>query len=220
MKLARLALLFAALAIGVFAQAPAVQDHEDNQSWNDVQLTVPVNEHFDFSTRLTLRIGKNISQLSDERFSVGFIWKPTKALSITPFYTFVNTRNALGRYRLENRLNLAAAYRFPFKRIGLTHRSTIERRLRRPIDSWRYRAQFMVDKDIPAHIIPKAKWFISDEVFYDFLLDRFSRNRFTIGITKTLNKHLGLDVYYMRQNDGISRPGDLNIIGTAWKIRT
>jgi hypothetical protein len=50
-------------------------------------------------------------------------------------------------------------------------------------------------------------------------LKKFSRNRFTAGITKTLTKKLSLDVYYMRQNDGFSRPGDLNVIGTSWKVR-
>jgi len=34
-----------------------------------------------------------------------------------------------------------------------------------------------------------------------------------------LTKNLQLDVFYLRQNDGFSRPGDLNVIGTAWRIR-
>src|SRR6185436_11097723 len=126
----------------------------------------------------------------------------------------------VSQFRIENRLNLAVSYRFPIKRIGLTHRSTVERRLRRPVDSWRYRAQMTLDKDIPKKIIPGAKWFVSDELFYDSSLDRFSRNRFSAGITKTLNRHLSVDIYYMRQNDGDARPGNLHTIWTSWKIKT
>jgi len=58
-----------------------------------------------------------------------------------------------------------------------------------------------VDKDIPEKIIPKAKFFVADEVFYDSATDKFSRNRFQIGITKTINKQWSVDIYYMRQND-------------------
>lgn len=205
---------------GVLIQGSPAQDHDDNQSWNDVQLTVPMSKRFDFVSRLTLRFGKDVSRLNDSRYTFGFVWKPTAALSFSPFYTYIDGRNSAGRFRIESRLSAAALYRFPFKTFGLLHRSTIERRLRRPLNSWRYRAQMTVDKELPEKILSKAKWFISDEVFYDSLLERFSRNRFAIGITKTLTKHLGVDVYYMRQNDGVTRPGNLNIIGTSWKIKT
>ena len=42
-----LALLFFG---GLFADAQARTDDEDVQSWNDVQLTVPMTKHFDFYT--------------------------------------------------------------------------------------------------------------------------------------------------------------------------
>ncbi len=220
MNILRLIIITTFLAGGAFAQITAVPvDHEDFQSWNDVQLTVPMSKQLDFLTRLTLRFGNNVSRLTDRRYTFGFAWKPTKAVSISPFYTYVDARNSAGRFRVENRLNLAGTYRFPIKRFGLTHRSTIERRLRNSGNSWRYRAQLTFDKDIPNKVIPKTKFFMSDEVFYDTISDRFSRNRFAIGITKTLNHNLSLDIYYMRQNDGVARPGDLNIIGTAWKIK-
>ena len=40
------------------------------------------------------------------------------------------------------------------------------------------------------------------------------RNRFRIGASKVFNKHFTQDFYYLRQNDGVSVPGDLNVIGT------
>lgn len=219
-NIARLIILIASLAIGVAAQITAVPiDHEDLQSWNEVQLTVPMSKQVDFLSRLTLRFGNDVSRLIERRYTVGFAWKPTTAISISPFYSYVDARNSTGRFRIENRLNLAATYHFPIKRFGLSHRSTVERRLRLPENSWRYRAQLTFDKDIPSKVIPKTKFFMSDEVFYDSILERFSRNRFAVGVTKTITQNLALDIYYMRQNDGVSRPGDLNIIGTAWKIK-
>ena len=36
------------------------------------------------------------------------------------------------------------------------------------------------------------------------------------GISTPFNKHFTLELYYMRQNDGRSRPGDLNLIWSAY----
>ena len=218
MKIFGLIVLFGALSAGAYSQA-AAQDDEDIQSWNDVQFNFPLSKTVDYFNKVTMRLGKNVSRLNDGRFAIGVVWKPLKALSISPFYWYIDARNAAGLFRVEHRLNLAVTYRHQFKGFGLSHRSTIERRLRRPVNTWRYRAMLTWDKDIPKTIIPKAKFFISDEVFYDSATGRFSRNRFSIGIMKTITKQLSLDLYYTRQNDGFSHPGDLNVIWAAWKIR-
>jgi hypothetical protein len=216
-RTANLLLILGSLAI--FAAGQIVQDDEDFQSWNDVQLTVPMSKLVDFQTRVTTRFGKNVTRLNDSRWQFGFVFKPTKALSITPFYWHIRARNAAGPFRTEHRLNLAVSYKFPIKSFGLTHRSTFERRLRPPANSWRYRSSLTYEKDIPKNIIPQAKFFVGDEVFYDSATKKFSRNRFSIGINKTLTKQLSVDVYYMRQNDGFAHPGDLNTIWTAWRIK-
>lgn len=202
-----------------FTNAQALVDHDDNQSWNDLQLTVAISKHFDFYTSITERFGKNVSQVNDSRFAVGFVYKPNKSWSFQPFYWNIEMRNARNQFRTEHRLNLRINYRFPFKSFGLSHRSTFEYRLRRPQNSWRYRPSLTFEKDLPKNFIPKAKFYITEEVFYDSILKKFSRNRFTLGVNKTLTKKLSLDLYYMRQNDGFSRPGDLNVIGTSWKVR-
>lgn len=206
------------LCLSIQAQTTAVDD-DDNQSWNDVQLTVPMTKDFDFYTQLTARFGNDISRLNDGRFAIGFVWKPTKSLSISPFYWNIRARNAGGRFRQEHRLNLRAVYRFPIKSFGLSHRSTYEYRMRSPRNTWRYRASVNFEKDFPKTFVKGAKYFFGNEVFYDSALKKFSRNRFTIGAGKNFTKNLSLDVFYMRQNDGNSRPGDLNVVGTTFRVR-
>ncbi|MEO7674195.1 MAG: DUF2490 domain-containing protein, partial [Pyrinomonadaceae bacterium] len=116
-------------------------------------------------------------------------------------------------------LNLRAVYKFPVKSFGLSHRSWFEYRIRGVGNTWRYRPSLTFDQDIPKKLVPKAKFYITEEIFYDSATSKFSRNRFTAGITKALSKQLSLDLYFMRQNDGFSHPGDLNVIGTSWKIK-
>ena len=215
-------IIFALLTISfcvIFVSAQAVADRDDNQSWNDLQLTVPMSKQMDFYLAFTERFGKNITQVSDQRLAIGFVYKPHKSWSVMPFYWNINARNSRGQFRTEHRLNLRIGYRFPFKKFGLSHRSAFEYRLRRPLNSWRYRPSLTFEKDLPKNFIPGAKLFLTEEVFYDSLLKKFSRNRFTVGVNRTLTKKLSLDVYYMRQNDGFSRPGDLNVIGTTWRVR-
>jgi hypothetical protein len=206
---------FCALAAG----AQTTVDRDDNQSWNDIQLTIPINKFFDYVFQGTFRFGKNLTRLNDERAQVGVVFKPNKYLSFSTSYTGIYVRNSSGKFRFESRLSAYGRVRFPIKSFGLLHRSLFEYRIRSPRNSWRYRPSLTFEKDFPKKFVSGLKFFATEEVFYDSALDKFSRNRFSIGVTKTLNKKLSLDVYYMRQNDGFSVPGDLNVIGTAWKIK-
>ncbi|MGI8638976.1 MAG: DUF2490 domain-containing protein [Pyrinomonadaceae bacterium] len=217
MKNIFLLILYLALLISS-ANAQTNQDNDDYQSWNDVQITVPMTEKFDFFLQGTFRFGNDISRLNDRRIAVGYVYKPSKSLSISPFYWNIVARNSSGRFRQEHRLNLRITYRFPFKKFGLSHRSGFEYRIRQPRNSWRYRPSLTFEKGIEK-IIPKSKFFATEEIFYDSILKKFSRNRFSVGINRTLTKNLSLDIYYMRQNDGFSVPGDLNVIGTSWRIK-
>ena len=210
--------LIAFCALAVCAQRPI--DEDDTQSWNDVQLTVPINKQVDFTTWGTFRFGKNITWLQDRRVAVGIVYKPLKFLSFQPFYWNIVARNSSGKFKQEHRLSLRATYRFPFKSFGLSHRSQFEWRIRKPRNSWRWRPSLTFEKDFPKKFfVSDLKFFATEEVFYDSILNKFSRNRFSIGVTKKINKKLSVDVYYMRQNDGFSIPGDLNVIGTSWKIK-
>jgi len=212
-----LLLIVGIAGLAAYAQSP--QPEDDLQSWNDVQITVPLTKKLDFQTTVTMRLGKNISRLNDGRFAVGVVWKPHALVSINPFYWYINARNANSQFRTEQRWNIRGTVKFPIKRFGLSHRSWFEYRIRSPLNSWRYRPSLTFEKDIPKKLVSGAKLYVTEEVFYDSLLKRFSRNRFTVGINKTLTKQLSLDLYYMRQNDGVSRPGDLHVIGTAWRVK-
>ncbi len=157
---------------------------------------------------------RTFRDLSDRRLALGVTYKPDKSWSIQPFYWNIAARSAAGQFRQEHRLNLRIGYRFPIKGFGLSHRSGFEYRIRQPRKTWRYRPSLTFEKDLPDKPISKSKIFVTEEIFYDSALKRFSRNRFTVGVSKTLNKNLTLDVFYMRQNDGTTRPGNLHVIGT------
>jgi hypothetical protein len=201
------------------AQSQTQVPEADNQSWNDFQLAIPLSKTIDFTIQGTLRIGDNLTKPVDGRWGFGAAFKLNKYLSFTPFYFHREARPPNGRHEREDRATLGATLRVPVGKFTLSERNWFERRWRAPqVDAWRYRNAVLLEHPFK---IGKAKFTfaIGDEVFYDWSLHDWVRNRFAVGASHAFNKHVTLYVYGMRQNDGRSRPGDINIIGTQWRFR-
>ena len=210
-----LSLLF--LVTGVVGQNRVPET--DMQNWNDVQLTVSVNKKVDLVMQGTLRLGDNLTKAIDERFGAGFNYKLNRYLTLNESIFGRVARPPHGRQEHETRLTIGATVQKAIGEFNLTDRNWFERRWRDPqIDAWRYRSRVRLEHPFQ---IGKRKftWFVSDEVFYDWSLHDWVRNRAAVGVAHTFNKQFTLDIYYMRQNDGRTRPGDLHIIGTVWRIK-
>jgi hypothetical protein len=167
----------------------------------------------------TLRNGRNVHRPVDERLGIGFSFKLGKYLTIAPNYLYIGMQPFEGRRVFEDRLSVPVTVRVPIGRFVFFDRNLFERRFRRPgINSTRYRNRLQVEHPIGP---PKQKLslFISDEVFFDWSFNAWVRNRAAVGISKVVNKHLTLDLYYLRQNDSHSVPGDLHVIGSIWRIK-
>lgn len=201
------------------AQSQPPVPKADTQNWNDIQLAIPLNKKVDFTIQGTVRIGDNVTTAVDERWGVGWVFKLNKYLSFNPFYFHREARPPHGRQEHEDRLTLGTTVRFPVGKFTLSERNWFERRWRQPqVDAWRYRNAVLLEH--PFKIGKKQFTFgMGDEVFYDWSLHVWVRNRFASGVSHAFNKHFTLYVYGMRQNDGRSRPGDINIIGTQWRFR-
>jgi uncharacterized protein DUF2490 len=211
------------MALLLFPAAVAAQSSSvletDVQNWNDIQFTVPLSKKVDFLLTGTLRFGDNVSSAVDERFGAAFNYKLNSELTLGVWVFGREARPPHGRREHETRLTLAATYQKPIGKFTLSDRNWFERRWREPqVDAWRYRNRLRLEHPFQ---IAKTKfiWFVSDEVFYDWSFHDWVRNRAAAGASHAFNKHFTLELYYMRQNDGRSRPGDLHIIGSLWRIK-
>ena len=201
------------------ASAQSLVDRTDNQQWTDVQLAVPVTKNFDFNLLGTLRLGRDISRPVDERVGAGFTWRIGKYWTVSPNVLGIGMQPVRGRKIWETRLSLPVTLRFNVGKFRLSDRNLFEHRIRNSgLRANRYRNRFLVE-----HPVGDKEWnlslYVADEVFYDWFIDRWVRNRFAAGATKVFNKHYTQDFYYLRQNDGVSVPGDLNVIGTTLRFR-
>lgn len=201
------------------AEAQTPVPKADTQSWNDVQLTVPLNKKVDFLIQGTVRIGGNLTTAVDERWGFGFNYKAWKYVTLNELYFHREAKPSHGRQEHEDRLTFGATLRVPIRKFTLIDRNWFERRWRSPqVEAWRYRSRLQLEHPFK---IRKAKftWFISEEPFYDWSQHDWVRNRFSVGAGHVFNKHFSADLYLMRQNDGRTRPGDVNIIGTVLRFR-
>lgn len=213
----RLLCVFLLLLTPVSAQS--VPDQTDNQQWTEVQLSVPVTAKVDFSFVGGLRLGRDITHPVDERVGAGFTFRPNKYVSISPYYLHIGMQPFSGRRIWENRLVVPVQLRFNVGDFRLSDRNQFERRWRNSgLKSWRYRNRFQVEHPVGSDKLALSL-FVADEVFYDWFVNSWVRNRFSVGAIKVFNKHFTQEVYYLRQNDGVSIPGDLNVIGTTLRLR-
>ena len=215
-------LMLSVAMVAVYALSVSGQSRvpeTDNQSWNDIQVTIPLNKKTEFVLIGTVRVGDNFTSFVDERIGVRLNYAVHKYVTLQTLYFHRDAKPPNGLHEREERLTFGANLRIPLGKFNLNTRNWIERRWRHPqIDAWRYRNRVQLDHPF---MIGKTKfsWLLSDEIFYDWSLHTWPRNRASAGISHAFNKHLTLEVYYMRQNDGRSRPGDLNIIGTTWRVK-
>jgi len=206
---------FLCLSVVVFAQV----DRTDNQQWSEVQFAVPLTKTIDFNLLGGFRFGRDISRPVDERIGLGATFRFGKYDSVAPNYLSIGTQPVKNRRGWESRLSLPVTLRFNAGAFRLNDRNLFERRFRRPgINSSRYRNKFQIEHSLGAKDW-QLSWFAADEVFYDWAVNRWVRNRFSIGATKVFSKHYTQEFYYLRQNDGVSVPGDLNVIGTSLRFR-
>lgn len=200
------------------ADTSAQIDRTDNQFWTEVLVGVPVTKNFDFNILGGPRFGRDFSRPVDERIGAGFTFRYGN-LTIAPHYFHIGTQPFAGRRAWENRLVLPVTLRFNIGDFRISERNQFERRMRNSgLKANRYRNRVQVE-----HPVGNRDWrlslYVADEVFYDWFVNRWVRNRFSVGGTKVFNKHFTQDLYYTRQNDGVSLPGDLNVIGTTLRFR-
>ena len=204
-------------------QAQPTPPREDNQFWHETQFIKPLSKDKDLVIIAVLRAGRDFARPVDERIGAGLAFKPSKYLTIMPTYVYVDQQPFAGRRIKEHRLVFNATAKFKIGELTFTDRNLIERRVRhtsRDFTVYRNRLQL----DYPAHIGAfKFKPFIADEIWYSTQSGQqgrqgWFRNRISAGIIKQLSERFNAEVFYLRQTDGISFPGDVHALGTLLRV--
>lgn len=218
--------LFLTVMLFFSSNAASAQNNpprEDNQFWHETQFIRPLSKDKDLVVIAVLRAGRDFARPVDERIGVGLAFKPSKYLTIMPTYVYVDQQPFAGRRIKEHRLIFNATAKLKLGELTFTDRNLIERRVRhtsRDFTVYRNRLQL----DYPARIGAfKFKPFIADEVWYSMQSGQqgrqgWFRNRISAGIIKQFGERFNAEVFYLRQMDGISFPGDVHALGTLLRV--
>lgn len=216
-----LAMLWLA-TLPVFAQT-VVPPRDDQQFWNETQVIKPLTQTKDLLVIGVLRTGRNWQRPVDERIGVGVAFKLNKYLTLQPTYFYVDQQPYAGFRISEHRLIMNATGKATLGKFTFTDRNLLERRVRHTTrDFTVYRNRLQLDH--PAQIGSfKFKPFLADEVWYSTQTGSagrlgWFRNRISAGIIKQFNERFNAEFFYLRQDDGKLRPGNVHAIGTLLRV--
>jgi hypothetical protein len=214
-------LVFVILSFGAAAvEAQTVTSlRDDTQFWTETQFILPLKEDTDLIFSGSLRFGRNVQHVTDERAIVSISHQLNSHLSIQPTYQYIAQQPFEGQKRFENRLSTDVTFRFGLGGFTFTDRNRIEYQIRHSrANRWIYRNQLRLE-----HPVGPDEWkfsvFVSDEVFYSSDADTWTRNRISAGAGRDFSERFSADFFYFRQNDSYSRPGNLHVFGVTFRIR-
>jgi hypothetical protein len=195
---------------------------EDHQFWNEFQLVKHTGKKTDLVLIGVLRIGRDWARPVDERVGVGYAFKLNKFLTVMPTYLHVEYQPYPTRVIHEERLVLNVTGKASLGKFTFTDRNLIERRVRPSVKDFTvYRNRLQIDH--PAHLGHFAfKPYVADEVWHSTQTGArgefgWFRNRISVGMIKQLTEHLSGDIFVLYQSDGLSRPGNIPVVGTLFR---
>jgi Protein of unknown function (DUF2490) len=193
--------------------------HSADQAWIEQQIAFPLNNRVDFVLLGYFHFGQKAERPVAEHVGtgVGASVSLGKHVTLFPFYTHFENQTATPVRSKEERFTLETTFKLPFGRFTASYRDRFEYHWRQPrLNFIHSRHRFQIEHPLVWH---NLNWFIGDEFFYDTHFSAWIRNRAYAGVAKKFNRHLTLEFYYLRQNDGHSHPGDLNVFGNTLKFR-
>jgi hypothetical protein len=217
------------LSAGI-ASGQSTPPETDFQIWNETTFSLPVvkakdekGKSFDRLSLLfitSLRLGQNRLAPVDERVGGGFDLVLNKHFSFSPTYLYIAGQPARGRNEFEHRLRFDVTYNHKFKNFAIKDRNRVDYRIRHSrADSVRYRNKFTLS--IPVNRDGKELFtpFISDEPYYDFTAEQWSRNDFSPGIAKKFTDKLSGEFFYIWRHNRTGRPADVHALGFNLKVK-
>lgn len=202
--------------------ATVTPPREDHQFWNEFQLIKHTTPKTDLVFIGVLRIGRNWARPVDERVGVGYAFKLNKYLTVMPTYIHVEYQPYPTRIIHEERLVLNVTGKASLGKFTFTDRNLIERRVRPSVNDFTvYRNRLQIDH--PARLGKFTfKPYVADEVWHSTQSGAkgefgWYRNRISVGMIKQLTEHLSGEFFLLYQNDGLSRPGNMPVVGTLFR---
>jgi hypothetical protein len=146
-----------------------------------------------------MRFRDDIGDFFYYHFRNGVVFHANKNLDLGTTYRIARSENSAGDWSTEHRLELDITPKFKAGDFNISNRGRFEHRwLESAADRWRYRNEFKVA--YPTAIGDfKLTPYISEELYYDFEVDKMNLNWAKLGADKKITEHLLLGIFYMHE---------------------
>jgi hypothetical protein len=189
----------------------------DSQLWSELDATHDFSANLSMTAILTARLG---NELPNPTLSAGGLQFDYRMGSWTASATgyYVCIRNAETGGRTTVWLPAAAvSYQVDVGTFSLADRNRVEQLEGVAGSPTRYRNRASVYWHLAGYSVP-TDIFITDEAFYDFSKDSWTRNRAQAGIQLHVDKKARVQLFYLRQNTTYGAPDRLNVLGLTLQL--
>ena len=202
----------------LFCQVVQRFPRQDFEIRTDFDAAHAVSRNTDFLVTGGLHYSHDQGHIVYRKFSTGFAYHWHNFLTLEPYYQFSQNDEPLRLYQYENRLAFATIVGAPLKHWRVSDRNLAELRFVVHRQEWRYRNRLEFRR--PLNIERrKLSVFVWDEVSYSTWLGRWYRNRVALGAERKVSRRVSVEAYFLHQNDGYSRPGNLDGVEITLKTR-
>lgn len=194
----------------------SAQDNADTGVWSDVTLTHSVTKSIDLTGGVRFDTKGNSSRFAEQRIYVGFNFKHNK-FTVSPAVIFLKNFSRVPYY--ETRPQITLSYKTLLNGIGISPKVRIEYHAKRELSNdGRIVPVLSIDKKVSKNysIFNTDEFWISVNNHRDVTN---KRKRLFFGVTRTINPHLSMDLFYLYQRDEQSAPLNTHKLGITWKIR-
>ncbi len=199
---------------------------EDVQFWNDTTISFPLLKRKDKSEKVsflllgTFRGGDNLTRAIDERIGFGFDFVANKHVTFSPSYIYRAGQTVPSGREYEHRVRFDTTLGKKFTHFSIKDRNRFEYRLRNSrADTVRYRNRFTFTVPVKKGKKEIFAPFVATEPFYDFRDKKWTRNEFSVGISKNFNDSVSADFYYLWQRNFQATLKNVNVIGVNLKFK-
>ena len=163
---------------------------DDVKMYNFYQLKYKINDKFDVFIQPDMRFNDDIREFYYYHFRNGVTYHALENLDLGATYRFAENKNSAGEWLDEHRLELQATPKVTLGDVKLANRSRFEHRwLQDSKDRWRYRNFSKIAYSAKIGDFEFTPY-VSEEIFYDFEIEKLHLNWVAAGIDKKINKNL------------------------------
>jgi hypothetical protein len=198
--------------------APTPAPLSDFQSWNELDISARLSHYLDATWvsqgRFSTQYPNPATYLSglELRFKVG------ANLVLIPSYYYLAFKSPEGRSGHFEIPLFTAILQKRWEHWTFSDRNRILEAIGIGMHFWIYMNRPKLD-----YRVGPSSWgtsvVLSDEPFYFWTFHGWTRNRFSFGGRKTINKCCAADLYYLRQDDSHLQPRDINSLGFTLELR-